>query len=369
MNKFSFTGPDGKVYNIQGPDNATVEQARAVFEKQLQSGSLVGLKPGDVLSAVTQSAAGLSASLSQIGGPQGLTPSESQLNLRTVPVENPISVADFAKQRTPNFSLGPLSSSDLRALMAQSAAQVGQPATAISAQQGIGKFGLDIKRLESTGYVKPGTAQSYARLPAPLITSEDIAEAEQINASGGNTSPEQVAKNRQLTTFLSPAVFTGKSGAVNLKSIVNDDIIQDTIQGEVLKQNFEKLSQSGLTNRLKDPTQLSAALQTASTFDIKTAENLVKGLGIDNVAEVKSVARAAEFAKSLSAKFADSLIAKSPLETSIKIPKVATNTVDRSTVDASLVAILGNSKIPVPTFTTRTGAGLPGLDDIRLPRP
>jgi hypothetical protein len=400
MSKFRFTGPDGKVYDIQGPPGATAAQAQAVFDRQLNSGALVGLSSGDVVSAVTQAGNGLRSAVSQVGGPQGLKLPATRFDLSTVPVQSGINAADFAKQRTPNFSLGALEPTDLRALLAQTAAQTDQAVNAVDATKGIGKFGLDIDRLEATGYVKPGTAQAYTRMPTPSVTAEDIAEAEKINSEGGDITPEQVSKNRQLNTFLSPAVFTGKAGATNLKSVLSDDRVQDTIQGDVLKQSFQKLSQLGgdVSEQLKNPTQLSAALQTAAKFGVKTAENLVKGLDVANIAEVKSVARAAEFAKSLAGKFAESPVAKSPLETSVLTPRGSTNTVNRSTVNASIISILGNSKIPSPSFIPKASAtstaddvaltytgndpivwdrvnaarirdGLPGLDEIGLPRP
>lgn len=61
MAEFSFTSSDGKPFTIKGPQGFTRDQAEAVFKKQDATGALVGFKPGEVLSAATQAADGLSA--------------------------------------------------------------------------------------------------------------------------------------------------------------------------------------------------------------------------------------------------------------------------------------------------------------------
>ena len=52
MSKFSFTSADGQTFELLGPPGATVEQARAIFDQQTRSGGLVGLRGGDVVSAI-----------------------------------------------------------------------------------------------------------------------------------------------------------------------------------------------------------------------------------------------------------------------------------------------------------------------------
>ncbi len=273
MSKFSFTSPDGQLFEILGPAGATVEQARAIFEQQVRSGGLAGLRAGDVVSAVTQAEAGLRSALSQLGVKIPSATEQAFASLRNISVTNPISVSDFIKQATPNFSLGPLNSSDLQGLMSQTATQVGQKITDFTAQAGIGKFGLDINKLEQSGYVKPGTAQAFAK---SLI-------------------PESADK---LQSFLSPASFTGKDGISSLQGILTNDNIQNKVQETVLKQSYNLLASTGITKGLS-PTQLGGLLQTASTFDVKTAVNFAKGLDVKNLPDVLSVAKAGEYATSL----------------------------------------------------------------------
>jgi hypothetical protein len=64
MGTFNFTLPNGKLFEIKGPPGLSLEQAKAIFDKQAETGSLVGIKPGEVLSAATQAAQGLASAQS-----------------------------------------------------------------------------------------------------------------------------------------------------------------------------------------------------------------------------------------------------------------------------------------------------------------
>jgi hypothetical protein len=306
--------------------------------------------------------------------------------------------------------------------MSQTATQVGQKITDFTAQAGIGKFGLDINKLEQSGYVKPGTAQAFAK---SLI-------------------PESADK---LQSFLSPASFTGKDGISNLQEILTNDNIQNKVQETVLKQSYNLLASTGITKGLS-PTQLGGLLQTASTFDVKTAVDFAKGLDVKNLPDVLSVAKAGEYATSLVnrvgglgpigdlPKLAASLGNLNSIEdlaglskqlgnldglagqlgnlsgiasqlgslsgiagqlgslssatsiagaaatvvgivagffggrggsiyAGIKRPLGALNTVNRATVDASIDAIIGNAKIATPSFSPQSSNILSGLRSLK----
>jgi len=297
MSKFSFTSPDGQIFEVLGPPGATEAQARAIFEQQTKSGGLAGLRPGDVISAATQAATGLRSALSQVGIKLPSSIDQSFAQLRNVQLTNPMSAADFVKQAAPNFSLGPLSNADVQGLLSQAAAQTAQLATAVTTDKGIGKFGLDISKLENTGFVKPGTAQSYALAPAPAVSQRDIDEAGKINAEGGDVTPEQVARNRQLTSFLTPSVFTGKNGVASLQTVLSNEAVQNSIQGTVLKQSYDLLTRTGITQGLS-VERLGGLVQTASKFDVKTAVDFAKGVQINNISQVQLTAKAGEYATS-----------------------------------------------------------------------
>ena len=295
MSKFSFTSADGQTFELLGPPGATVEQARAIFDQQTRSGGLVGLRAGDVVSANTQAAAGLRSALSQVGIRLPSSVEQAFASLKNVPVDSPITAADFIKQPTPNFSLGPLDSSNLQALMAQNAAQTGQGINQVSADAGIGKFGLKLPQLESTGFVKPGTTAAYEKTPPPAVTQADRDEAAKINAEGGDITAEQVARNRQLNSFLTPSVFTGKDGVKNLQTVLADENVQNIIQQTGLKQNYDLLVRTGVTVGLT-ADRVGGLLEAASKFDPKTAVDWAKGLEVKNIDGTKLAVKAGEYA-------------------------------------------------------------------------
>jgi len=66
------TNTDGsaKTFAIKGPPGLTREQAFAIFKKQADTGSLVGFKPGETLSAATQAADGLAGAQAMVSQAQ-----------------------------------------------------------------------------------------------------------------------------------------------------------------------------------------------------------------------------------------------------------------------------------------------------------
>ena len=111
MSNFTFTGPDGATYEVQGPTTATFAQAQAVFNQQTSTGGLTGLPVGGLVNAVTQSAGGLSSALAQLG-PQAISLTKqignyiNLPNLTGLPVPNAITVSDFVNTRTAAQSIG-----------------------------------------------------------------------------------------------------------------------------------------------------------------------------------------------------------------------------------------------------------------------
>jgi hypothetical protein len=348
MSKFQFTSPNGKVFEIEGPSGATVEQARRVFEEQLNTGSLVGLKPGDVVSAATQAAAGLKSALGQLGS---ALPTLPKLDLSGAIPTDLIDAAKFIQQGTPSISIGPISTTQLQGIMTEAANYVGQAANTISAA-GIGKFGFSVDQLELQGITKPGVADALKSAGTPTVTQADVAEANKINAEGGSTTPEQVAQNRQLNSFLTPAAFTGKLGVSSVENLLTDERLQNTLEEGLLKNSYDQLNKLGITQAIGDVKDLAATVQTATKFGVDAAASLVKGLPIPNIAaEIKSLSAATEFATSFADKFGEKLASGSPLDSGIKRAVGFSKTINRDTVNAAVTSILGNAKIPTPNFS------------------
>ena len=371
MSNFTFSGPDGATYEIQGPATATAEQARAVFAQQVSTGGLTGLPVGGLINAVTQSAGGLSSALAQLG-PQAISLTKQIGNyinlpdLTGLPVPNAITVSDFVDTRTISQSIGAIGSTQIQGLVAQTAASVNQAADVISNSKGLGQFGLNADQLQLSGLIKPGLA-------------------EQINLDPS-----------QFTSILSsPTSWTGKLGATDITSVLGSGSLQTAVQQGLMNTNFDQLKQLGTITGLESATQLGPLLNVATKFSAGTATEWLSsatgasgitgaitgalGGGSINAGSVASLAanyfapgagavvgalatspglssvidgfaQSAQFAQVFS--FASSFLGGggNPLEAGTVTPPAATNTVNRQTVNQAVLAIIGNNKIPVPDF-------------------
>jgi hypothetical protein len=167
-----------------------VEQAEKIYLEQLAAGAFVGLRPGDQLqsfestliefnqSRLNRGTAGVpDIPLLAIynGGALGIPPSgtpggtlgpnqviiSSLPVLANVPINNGIDVADYVDQTTVTESIGPLSTTQVQAVLAAIAASVCQPADVITDELGVGKYGLSAQQLEDAGYLKCGTTARF----------------------------------------------------------------------------------------------------------------------------------------------------------------------------------------------------------------
>jgi hypothetical protein len=413
-----------QTFDIKGPPGLTFEQAKAIFDQQVKTGSLVGYKPGDVLSAATQAAAGLPGaqaaleqalsgvtgalgagipgaaqaigSVNQVAGTFNIagvagpavanagqlvatvqqagstaTKTVETLNnaIRTTAVTAPIDVADFAKTTTALTGIGAMTTSAVTAVVAQAKNLVNQPAATVSNAKGIGSVGLDISQLESAGLVKPGTAS--------LLT---------------------VAGTTLSSVLKSPTVWTGKDGITNLGSLTASGAKQEAVLQGLMAKGVNELAAVG-----RPVSSLSAQGLAGTAFNAAknpaAAEAFLKGLPIpgDATGELKAAfdtnVRDGAFAVNL----AETKIPAAFKEIDFPIP--ATNTINRDTLNAAVGRIVGNDKVPIPNYgqvdrslysrtadqdliytgndiavwdrinAERLRQGLPGLAEIGYPRP
>ena len=347
MSIFSFTNPvNGQPFEIKGPPGLSQAQAKAIFDKQVSAGSLVGFKKGDVLSAATQAADGLAGAQAQlaqaakgIGGDlsgaiknipgvgdiaaQAQSVASKTLSsissvVSNLPVANGINVADFAKQGASLVPIQGLGISDVTAAMSSASKLVGQASSAISDNLGAGKFGFDASQLESVGVLKPGTAATYLK--------------QGINS---------------LTDVLkSPAVFTGKDGINSLDSLLGSVPTQDGIQQQLMSQGLNAVKQLGIpTDKLS--TASLAGLANNAAKSVSATMDWAKGLPLpaDIKAGLDTAARDGAFA----ADFANFKI-DDPMKAVIT-PLPAVDTVNRQTVDAASKRIVGNDKVPTVKYS------------------
>ena len=327
MSIFKFTSPDGKIFEVQGPSTATFADAQRIFDKQLASGGLTGIPVGGIVNAITQAAGGLQSAIAQIG-PQAAALTKQlggAINLPTkigAVVPNAITVSDFVNTKISAQNIGSIASNQIQGLVAQTAASVNQTATTITNVKGLGKFGLDANQLQLSGLIKPGIADQINLNPA------------------------------KFTEILSsPTSWTGKLGAVNLDSVLNNSALQTRVQQGLMNVNFDQLKQLGTINGTEVASQLGPLLNNATKFGAENATAWLKGkVPGDLINQMNNFATSAQFSQVFAGINSSIAGGGSPLQAGIVAAKGFSNTVNRTNLDQAIKAIIGNPKITVPDF-------------------
>jgi hypothetical protein len=188
MAKFTFVLPNGQLFTLEGPAGSTLAQAEKIYLEQLAAGAFVGLRSGDQLQSLADTVIEFSQSRLSRGtagvpdvpllaiykgggiGSTGVTNNTGTNNtiivsslplLTDVPINNGITTADYVDQSTVTESIGPLSTTQVQAVMAAVAASVCQPADVATDELGVGKYGLSVQQLEDAGYLKCGTTARF----------------------------------------------------------------------------------------------------------------------------------------------------------------------------------------------------------------
>lgn len=238
--------------------------------------------------------------------------------LTNVPVSNPTGVAQILKQTPSTKSIGSLDPAQVTGLLGQAGAATGQGFNQISTDKGIGKFGLTPQQLQDQGFLKPGTIEQFI--------------------GKGNTD---------FTAILqSPGCWTGKGGARDLTSFLNNPSLQNNTQINIMDQGLGQLKRLGVVTGNESPEQLSALVQGAAKFGAADMAAWIKGSSPAYLtASIDSLAKDAQFAVNL-------------VDTKIPIigasPEGAVDTVDRETLDSAIAGFLSaggidGDKIPLPT--------------------
>lgn len=348
---FSFTDSKGKAFDIKGPAGLTLEQAKRIFDTQSSSGSLVGLKPGGILSAASQAAAGLTSALAQVGQSlSGITGAlgggiasaagaigsaatgalasaksiaDKALSVvtgaKTGAVTNGINISNFAKTDSALAPIAGMSVPQVTGALAQAKNLVGQAASKMTDVKGLGSFGFDAKQLETAGILKPGMSN--------------------LVASGAST----------LTKVLkSPAAFTGKKGIKSVNDLLSNPGAQSNIQQDLMAKGAAGLASVGASLSKFNPAD-AAGLALNAAKNLPNTEALIKGLPLP--ADIKSTMTSTI----QSAAFAVNLTDKIPAAFKAEIlPEPAVDTTNRETLNAAATRIIGNPKIPAPSYSPPT---------------
>ena len=377
MATFNFTLPNGKPFEVKAPPGFTLEQAKAVFDKQAETGSLVGLQPGMVLSAATQAAQGLASAQALVAQAQagfgnaltaakgaaggaiagslagvasgltgavgaavsasgvasvvtgGAATAINTINgiLANAPVVNDITVGDFAKQLPGVAAIGPLTVPDVTAVLAQAKKLVDQAGSIVTDAKGLGEFGLNPAQLEAAGILKPGMAKFVA--------------------DGAST----------ITDLLkSPAAFTGKDAVTGVQDLLNNLVKQGLIQQDLMKKGLDALKAFGIPADLLSAAGAAGSILNAAKDPLAAVALLknIPGIGTDLASTLTTNIRAGGWAAALAKKIPPEFKAET-------VPVPAANTVNRDTVTAAVTRVLGNPKIPAPNYGP--AEPVPGRDE------
>ncbi len=278
---------------------------------------------GSITSGLSNLTSGIGKALT---GGAGLAGSVATTSIKTinqaitsVPVTNPINVADFATATTALGGIGAMNTSQVTATLAQANKLTGQAFSTIS-NAGAGGFGFDVSQLETSGFVKPGTSNFMSSATATVSS-----------------------------VLKSPSVWTGKEGISSLSSLLSNTGAQSKIQQDLMAKGVAGLGAVGVPVTALSAQGL-AGMSLNAAKSLPGAEAFAKGLPIpgDATGAIKAAfdtnVRDAAFAVNL----ADAKIPEPFKAIDIPIPK--NNTVSRATVDAASSRIAGNDKIPTPNY-------------------
>ena len=332
MNVFKFITPTGQPIEVTGPAGSTYDQAQAIFNQQYSTGSLTGLRAGDILNSLVQAKNGLATALSQVTSsitPSTISQISSAINkIPNLPAQNPVNISTFVN--TPVLAgsvVGPLSTTQVQGLLSSTAATVNQPAIEITNEKGLGTYGLTPDQLQQAGLIKPGTA-------------------ELINQDPANT----------VSVLSSPTVWTGKGGADSLDSVLSNPTLQSVAQQSTLTSSYNQLSELGVVsettnNLVSSNTDLGAVVNNAANYGVgATTSWLNNTSGGSDIGQLTTSAIDSIFGMNFGTANQPVSGGGNPLQTGVQTPRGYSNTVNRSVIDTAFNSIIGNNKIPSNIF-------------------
>lgn len=395
-------------FTVKGPAGLTQEQAFEIFKKQVDTGALVGFKPGESLSAATQAADGLpsaaatltqaqagssgigalisgaSSAIAAAGGAIGGSLASSSYGLTgTVgPAVSAISgavgsgvnaaitsVTNIAKQGSAlvksAIAQGSVAVSSIQTINNTITARpVTNPITTADftkvtagvvsgpAVSGIGPMGVP----EVNGVLaqaKNLVGQSSSSISNTKGLGEFGLSISQLETAGyvkpGTKALLSTGANLFTSVAKSPAIWTGKDGIKSASDLLSSPGKQSLIQQDLMTKGVAGLAAVGVPVKNLSSQGL-AGMSLNAAKDLPSAEAFVKGLPIpgDSTGAIQ-----AAFANAVrDGAFAVNLV-NTKIPTAFKqedIPVPATNTVGRATVDAASSRVIGNDKVPPPNY-------------------
>jgi hypothetical protein len=389
---------NGQLFEIKGI-GLTAEQLKAIGDQQAATGSLIGLRPGDVLSAATQAQAGLQSAQSQVGqalsgvtgalgaGIPGATGILGSVSKSLASVGGALSGSLSAGVAGLTGAIGPAVSKIQGAFTGASGSITSLATTAIGTLNkaisgGIptgspintADFVKQIPALGSVGSLTPPDVTGLLAQTKNLVGQAasklsnfkgvgsfglDVPQLETAGILKPGTSALQAATGASLRDMLkSASAFTGKLGIKSAEALLANAPAQAQIQQQLMVKGLAGAAALGIpTGILSGP-----ALGAVSVLAAKSVSNAVAWLkGAPAAAGVPSSAATAAAAIAPGVTNADvaRMSAYSVNLTKEKVPEVfkaqvtptpAVDTCNRATVTACTDGQL-DPKIPAPQFT------------------
>jgi hypothetical protein len=238
-------------------------------------------------------------------------------------VTSPVNAGLLLKQIPAIRSIGNLNPAQVTGMLASTALAVGQSAGQISDGKGVGVFGFSPVQLEQVGLIKPGTIAKF-----------------------GAAAPN-------LTSFLaSPTIWTGKNGVNNLSGLLNNPNLQNRLQQDLMQQGLTQLRKTGIVKGLESVPQLAGLINSTVQFGPAAVTNWVKGqANAAIVNQISKVFKNSQFASILSN--AVNIFVGITGQRPVNIAGII-DTVNRIPVNAAVVDVIGNAKVPPPNYRTIT---------------
>lgn len=326
MSIYTFTNSAGLAFQVQGPPGATYDQALAIFNQQYNTGGLVGVPVGGLVNAVTQTQGGLATAPAQIG-PQAVALAATIGNT-TLPNQtgNPpavaITVSEFLNTGVGSQTIGTVSPAQLQGLVATTAAAVNQPANVITAASGLGTYGLTADQLQTAGLIKPGIAEQVKQDPANAVS-----------------------------ILSSPTSWTGKQGATDIQTILDNANLQTATQQTLMTNSYEQLKQNGTLTGNESADTVGPLVNAATKYGVA---NTTAWLSTNKVttgnSSISSFINSSSYGSTFGATNQSIAAGIGALSLGIIVAKGYVNTVNRQSVNQATAAVIGNNNIVPPRF-------------------
>jgi len=354
--EFQIVGKDGnpKTVVIEGSWSLTRKQAEAVFKQQYPTLISANTTPGSNLAnSALAGVPGLPSGTALQGVGDILNNADVTSALGTVSQAvnqlppNLMDTGDFVTQVSNIKGVAKsLDTQQTQAIMAQASKTLGTNANTVSSSLGIGKYGFTPEKLESQGFLKPGTSKKYLQFgePATVTSADEIA----AQASGGTLTAQQAAETRRVESLLgSPTIWTGKDGANKLSDIVGNEKLQSKMQQEMLTDGLGLMQEKGFITGNESSENLGALASAAANGTPEQLEAYLQG-NTNIPTELKTKLDQLSAGGSFSVDFV-----KSKLPPEIKkpeLPPAFVDTVKRQSVEMQRAALSVNDRISSYSF-------------------